>query len=65
MGRSLLIKAFMYTLMGMAFIYFAVQSNEGSVWNVVTLIFAAIAALDFWVVFKLVGQYFQIKNKKE
>lgn len=65
MGRSLLLKAFMYSLMGLAFIYFAIQSKEESVWNAVTLIFAAIAAMDFWVVFKLLGQYFRIKNKKE
>ncbi|MGJ9458533.1 YdiK family protein [Oceanobacillus sp. CF4.6] len=65
MGKSLLIKAFIYTLMGTTFIYIAIQSKGETLWNPVTLIFAAVAAMDFWVVFKLLTQYFKSKNKKE
>ncbi|WP_067725016.1 YdiK family protein [Oceanobacillus damuensis] len=65
MGKSILIKAIVYSIMGVAFIYIGIQSKVDTVWNPVTLIFAAVAAMDFWLVLKLLSQYFRIKKKKE
>ncbi|WP_249871599.1 YdiK family protein [Oceanobacillus saliphilus] len=65
MGNSILIKALVYFIMGIVFIFIAIQSKGDTVWNPVTLIFAAVAAMDFWVVFKLLSQYSKVKNKKE
>lgn len=62
MNSSLLLKAFIYTLMGLAFLYIAVQSVTETIWNPFTLIFAAVATLDFYVVFKLLGKYFRSKK---
>ncbi|WP_337018884.1 YdiK family protein [Oceanobacillus massiliensis] len=65
MGRSILTRAIVYFLMALAFIYFAIQSNNETVWNPVTLILAAVAAMDIWVVCKLLKQYSIFKKKKK
>ncbi|MBR3117759.1 YdiK family protein [Oceanobacillus profundus] len=64
MIHSLLVKAFIYFIMAMIFIYVAVQSKGQTIWNPTTLIFAAVATLAFGVAVRLLNKYFRLKKKK-
>ncbi|MFD1337049.1 YdiK family protein [Oceanobacillus iheyensis] len=64
MKHPFLTRAVLYFLVGIAFIYFGVQSKESTVWNSVTLIFAAVSALCFFVSFKMIGYHNKLRKKK-
>ncbi|GEL76659.1 YdiK family protein [Tenuibacillus multivorans] len=54
--------AFMYLLMGLAFIYIALRSADETVWNLTTIIFTIVAALDFGVAIRMLARYFSHKK---
>ncbi|GIO25035.1 YdiK family protein [Oceanobacillus sp. J11TS1] len=64
MHRPYLFKAITYLVFGALFIYFGISSKGETVWNTVTLIFAAFAALNFYGGFRMLRFYFKIKKKK-
>ncbi|WP_339229765.1 YdiK family protein [Oceanobacillus sp. FSL K6-2867] len=64
MINSLIVKAIIYLIMAIIFIYVAVQSKGETIWNPNTLIFAAVATLAFGVALRLLGKYLRIKKKK-
>ncbi|MFD1066904.1 YdiK family protein [Oceanobacillus locisalsi] len=64
MHRPYLIKAIFYILFGALFIYIGVLSKGETIWNTVTILFAAIAALTFFAGFRMLRYYFKVKNKK-
>lgn len=64
MYRAYLTKAILYLLLGIWFIYFGIQSKGDTVWNSITLIFAAVAALNFLVALRMFRFYFKFKGKK-
>lgn len=64
MHRPYLIKAIIYVLFGALFVYFGIQSKGATVWDTITLILAAFAALNFYAGFRMLRFYFKIKNKK-
>ncbi|WP_152657883.1 YdiK family protein [Oceanobacillus sp. CFH 90083] len=64
MHRPYLIKAIVYVLFGVLFVYFGVLSKKDTVWDIVTLLFAGFGALNFYAGFRMLGFYFKIKKKK-
>ncbi|MDQ0160629.1 YdiK family protein [Alkalibacillus salilacus] len=45
--------AWIYVLMGVLFVYLAVETAETTIWNFGTMVFAFIAAVDFGVAIRL------------
>lgn len=64
MHQPYLFKAIVYLLFGALLVYFGIQSKGETVWDTVTLIFAAFAALSFSAGFRMLRFYFKVKNKK-
>ena len=65
MRDSSIMTAIVYFIMGIAFIYIAIRSaaDSGTVWNLITLLLAGVATLDFIVGFRLASNYFRSKKK--
>lgn len=62
--------AIVYFIMGISFIYIAIQvaADSDTVWNLITLLLAGVATLDFIVGYRLMNNYFRGKkssNKKK
>ncbi|SEQ44595.1 YdiK family protein [Piscibacillus halophilus] len=60
--------ATMYFLMGLAFVYLALQFADETIWNVPTLIFTIVATFDIGVAIRILARYLLYKrhlNKKE
>ncbi|MGP4073729.1 YdiK family protein [Piscibacillus sp. B03] len=60
--------ASMYFLMGLAFVYLALQYAEDTIWNFATIIFTLVATFDIGVAIRILTKYFAYKknlNKKE
>ena len=57
--------AIIYILMGILFTYLAIDSVEETPWNFVTILFAAIATLDFGVGIRSLRIHFQLKNNSK
>ncbi|WP_163970906.1 YdiK family protein [Oceanobacillus halotolerans] len=53
-----------YLLMGVLFVYIAIQSVEDTIWNITTMVFAVVASLDFGVGIRLMSLHFRLKKKK-
>ncbi|WP_188207160.1 YdiK family protein [Alkalibacillus aidingensis] len=56
--------AWIYILMGILFMYLAIQSADETIWNFATIIFALIATFDFGVAIRLVGVHQAMKKSK-
>ncbi|WP_206207821.1 YdiK family protein [Virgibacillus profundi] len=65
MRTSPLIMAIVYFIMGIFFVYIAVQSADETIWNFTTVVIALFATLDFGVSIRLISIHFRIKNKKK
>lgn len=65
MISSLISRAILYFAMGALFIFFAVRNAEDTIWNVMTMLFAVIATLDFGMGFKLIGLHFKLKRDQK
>ncbi|WP_347861564.1 YdiK family protein [Salimicrobium sp. PL1-032A] len=63
MKASPLVMAYLYLLIGAGFLFVAVQSIEGSIWNATTMILALISTFNVGVGIRLIGLHFKIKNK--
>ncbi|MFD2638026.1 YdiK family protein [Piscibacillus salipiscarius] len=59
--------ATMYFLMGLAFVYLALQYADDTIWNFATIIFTIVATFDIGVAIRILTRYFIYKrlNKKE
>lgn len=57
--------AIIYFIMGIAFIFIAVRSAEDTVWNMVTILLALVATLDFIVGFRLMTTHNRTKGNKK
>ncbi|HLR74154.1 MAG TPA: YdiK family protein [Virgibacillus sp.] len=57
--------AIFYFLLGILFTYLAIDSVDGSSWNVITFIFAGFATLDFGVGIRALRIHFQLKNNNK
>ncbi|MFC0302278.1 YdiK family protein [Virgibacillus soli] len=64
MRNSLLTKGIVYFLMGTFFLFIAIQSVEDTVWNITTLLIAAIATLDFGLAIRLMMLHFKTSKKR-
>ncbi|GAB3047070.1 YdiK family protein [Virgibacillus ainsalahensis] len=62
MKMSPLAMAVIYFSMGVLFIYVAIQYADDTIWNVTTLILAAVAALDFGVGIRMIKMHFSRKK---
>ncbi|MDY0410491.1 YdiK family protein [Virgibacillus soli] len=49
--------------MGTFFLFIAIQSVEDTVWNITTLLIAAIATLDFGLAIRLMMLHFKTSKK--
>lgn len=65
MRISPLRSAFFYMVLGVLFLYIAIQSVEGSVYNFITIVLAFFATIDFVVAIRLINLHFKIKKAKE
>ncbi|MFD1851567.1 YdiK family protein [Oceanobacillus bengalensis] len=61
---SLLPNAFFYLLLGMMFIFIAIQTVEGTVWNFTTILIALIATFDIGIAIRLIMIHFRMKKRK-
>ncbi|WP_188455056.1 YdiK family protein [Virgibacillus oceani] len=57
--------AIIYFAMGILFIFIAVRTTNGSVWNFSTIVLAVIATLDFGVAIRLLSIHYRLKNKNK
>ncbi|RPF57042.1 YdiK family protein [Aquisalibacillus elongatus] len=68
MKASPVFLATMYFLIGIGFMYLALQSADETIWNAATIIFTVIAALNIGVAIRMMARYYAKKlndNKKE
>jgi len=65
MKISPIVLAWIYVLMGVLFIYIAVETAETTIWNFGTMIFAFIAAVDFGVAIRLFTVNQAMKKSKK
>lgn len=56
--------AIFYFLMGILFTYMAIQSVEDTVWNVITILLALVATLDFGVGIRFMRLHFKMKKEQ-
>lgn len=54
-----------YFIMGIGFIFIAIRSAEDTVWNMVTILLALVATLDFIVGFRLMTTHTRSKGNKK
>ena len=64
MRFSPLVMATTYFLVGVAFTYFGIQSIEDTVWNMMTILMAIFATLDFSISFRLFLLHIRITKAK-
>ncbi|WP_027964063.1 YdiK family protein [Halalkalibacillus halophilus] len=64
MKFSPLFLAIVYAIMGVLFMYIAIETAEETIWNFMTILFAAIATIDFIVAFRMIGLH-NASNKKK
>lgn len=50
--------------MGILFTYMAIQSVEDTVWNVITILLALVATLDFGVGIRFMRLHFKMKKEQ-
>ncbi|GAA0455366.1 YdiK family protein [Alkalibacillus silvisoli] len=65
MKLSPLVLAWVYILMGVLFVYIAIQYADETVWNTATVIFAIIASIDFGVAIRLIGVHNAMKKQQK
>ena len=53
---------FIYIIMGVLFTYVAFQSANETIWNPLTILLLLVAALDFFVAFKIFRRSLKNKN---
>lgn len=59
------VMANIYFIMGVLFVYMAIQNAGETVWNSITMLFAIIATLDFGVALRLMRNHARNNKKKE
>ncbi|AKG05355.1 DUF4305 domain-containing protein [Salimicrobium jeotgali] len=62
MKASPLLMAYLYLFIGAGFVFVAVQSIEGSIWNATTMILALISTFNIGVGIRLIALHFYLKN---
>ncbi|MEY8351525.1 YdiK family protein [Bacillus cereus] len=62
MRNSPLFMAALYFLLGCIFTYFAIINVEDTIWNFSTILFAAMATIDFNLALRLILVKFSKKN---
>lgn len=57
--------ALLYFVMGIIFLYAAIQSAEETIWNFITILLALIATLDFGAGIRYLRLHYKIKKMKK
>jgi len=52
-------------VLGVLFIYIAIQSAEGTIYNFMTILLAIFATIDIVIAIRLINLHFKIKKAKE
>lgn len=57
--------SFVYFVLGLLFMFVAIRSSSGSVWNITTIILAVAATLNFGVSLRMLIIHFKLKKKNK
>lgn len=61
-----MIMAIIYFIMGTLFVYVGIQFADETIWNVTTIVLAAVATLDFGIGIRMMSMHLRSnKNKKK
>ncbi|MBP1971664.1 hypothetical protein J2Z83_003816 [Virgibacillus natechei] len=57
--------AIIYFIMGILFVYVGIQFAEETIWNVTTIVLAAVATLDFGIGIRMMSMHLRSKKNKK